>query len=175
MADQFQVDLRLVPQIKKKSNYTVWVIPRVRLGGVMVTSDHLHNTWKRVRTGTKSPEEGKFHPSTRSRATIPAPIREFLSTLDDRDTPGRVLYHGCGRDEPGLEALSREGRDEVVGYDPYHTDSSKSARPEGQFDEVFSIYTLNVVPPEVGIPLLGEMFDYLKPNGKAIIAVRDDL
>lgn len=174
MAEQFHVDLRLEPQIKT-AHYALWVLSRSRLASLLMTHLDLHASWKLASTTHRETKKGQFHPTTCGRRATPAPLRSFLESLDSRKVPGRVLYHGMGRDELGLEAMSRDGRDEVVGYDPFHPDPERRLLPLVQFDEVFSIYTLNVVPAIEGIAILGEIYDVLKPDGKAVIAVRRDL
>ena len=171
---QFYVDLQLEPLLKKR-NYALWVLPRIELAKLLMGSLRLHNSWRLIKTTKREVKEGQFHPAARRRHSAPAPVREFLAHLDSRETSGRILYHGIGRDEPGLEAMSRGGRDEVVGFDPYHPDLELRELPTGRFDEVFSIYTLNVVPAKQGIDILGEIFDVLEPAGKAVIAVRRDI
>jgi hypothetical protein len=140
-----------------------------------MNSLNLYRAWSLAKTTSREPKKGHFHPTAISRKRAPVPVRAFLESLDSRTAPGRVLYHGIGRDEPGLEAMGRDGRDVVVGYDPYHPEPGRQAAPSGEFDEVFSIYTLNVVPALEGISVLGEIYDVLLPRGKAVIAVRKDL
>lgn len=174
MAEQFRVDLRVQPSVNKPS-YALWVLSRVRLASVLMNSLNLYGAWHLAKTTSREPKKGQFHPTAMARKRAPVPVRAFLESLDSRKAPGRVLYHGIGRDEPGLEAMGRDGRDVVVGYDPYHPEPERQIVPSGRFDEVFSIYTLNVVSPSKGIDILGEIYDVLLPGGKAIIAVRKDL
>lgn len=174
MAEQFHVDLRLKPQLTKR-HYALWVLSRSQLASLLMGSTELHDSWKLAATTHRETRKGQFHPTACGRRASPAPLRAFLEALDFRKTPGRILYHGMGRDVLGLKAMSRGGRDEVVGYDPFHPEPERRLIPLVEFDEVFSIYTLNVVPAIEGIAILGEIYDVLKPDGKAIVAVRRDL
>lgn len=174
MAEQYHVDLKLTPQLTKR-HYALWVLSRSQLASLLMGSIGLHGSWKLAATTHRETKEGQFHPTACGRRFAPTPLRDFLEALDTRKKPGRVLYHGMGRDVLGLEAMSRGGRDEVVGYDPFHPEPERRLFPLVKFDEVFSIYTLNVVPAVEGISVLGEIYDVLKSNGKAIIAVRRDL
>jgi hypothetical protein len=63
----------------------------------------------------------------------------------------------------------------VQTYDPYHPVPEYRKPLTRKFDEVFSIYVLNVVPREQGLQILDEIHSLLKPTGTAIIAVRRDL
>lgn len=172
MAEQYHVELDAEP-IYENGRYALWVIPRDQLES-MLTKGHF-KTWSlRLRT-ERDPKEESYHPTARPRQTVPAPMKKFFESADTRAEAGRVLYHGCGRDFHGLAALSRSGRDAVEGYDPHHPDSEFRKFPKGKFDEVFSIYTLNVVPVGMGTNILCEMANALKKNGRAVIAVRRDL
>jgi len=174
VSDQYRVHLGVTPAIKKP-NYYLWVLSRDTVASLLINNVSLRGGWKLATSNTREASIGRFHPTARARTATPAPIREFLRVVDDRKCRGRVLYHGVGRDDAGTYAMSREGRDEVHAYDPYHPIPTYCVMPGWSYDEVFSIYTLNVVTPKVGIDILGEIYDSLKPSGKAVIAVRRDL
>tara|TARA_R100000656_G_scaffold104176_3_gene76371 strand:+ start:27018 stop:27509 length:492 start_codon:yes stop_codon:yes gene_type:complete len=128
--------------------------------------------WRMVSTSFRETDvvETNYHPTARARKEAPAPLRHYIKAT--QEVPSRSLYYGCGRDLPGLEALSRGGQTEVVGYDPYHPDEKFRSEPQGAFDEIVCVYTLNVVPQDVGEEILDHMASMLKPGGKALVSVR---
>ena len=173
MADQFYVELSVDP-VAETARYALWVLTREQLHKMLSTSHY--KKWSLAASSKRDPQRESFHPTARARTAIPAPVSRFLgSPNDERTEPGRVLYHGCGRDVYGMAAMTRSGRDEVEGYDPYHPDAELRSLPKGKFDEVFSIYTLNVVPVGTGTEILCELVNSLKKGGRAVIAVRRDL
>ena len=171
MADQYLVDLAAEP-VAKSSTFALWVLTHDQIHDLLASSGY---SWTKAASSKREVKEGTFHPTARARTAIPVPIRRFLEKFDGREEQGRVLYHGCGKDGHGLGALTRNGRDDVVGYDPYHPDVEFRKPPRGKFDEVFSIYTLNVVERGVGVGILAEIASLLKKGGRAVIAVRRDL
>jgi len=104
------------------------------------------------------------------------PLRQHLQRHPKAPPNGRcrVLYHGMGQDYPGLRAISRGGSCAVTGYDPGQPDRRFRKKPRGKFNEIYSIYTLNVVPERTARNIVQQIFDLLKPKGKAVIAVRRD-
>lgn len=116
-----------------------------------------------------------YHPTAIKRPTTPAPIRTYVDNVPDDTKNKNILYHGVGQDEMGRSAISRGGKHNVIGYDPYHANPEMRVLPNNLFDEIHSHYTLNVVPKEIGRNILQEIHDRLKPEGKAIISVRRDL
>jgi hypothetical protein len=86
----------------------------------------------------------------------------------------RRLYHGIGKDQKGLVAMGRGGC-EAVGYDKYSPRSEDRRAPTGQFSEVFSIFTLNVIPESEAKQVVQELHDKLRDGGRAVIATRKDI
>lgn len=173
---QYYVDLPFKP-IVENGQYIVWKLSKQQLRTVL--HDRAVYSWKRLRVGAPA-EQKKFHPTAITRLAPPRPMTRVLGMLPEYTKRYRVLYHGMGRDTHGLEALSREGRYKVVGYDPYHPEKKVRAFPRGQFREVWSIYTLNTVSLHAGLKILEEIHSLLIDSPTyntdvfAIIAVRRD-
>lgn len=162
-AGQFQVHLGLTPSKESTGKYAQWHLTKEQLG-------HVLKNWGSVqwehRSGSRQSSEGKFHSTAITRNKLSTPIAGYLSKHKPN---GRVLYHGCGRDDIGAKALGAER------HDPYHPDKAVQAMPKGKFDEVHSHYTLNVVDKNVGHKILSHIHSLMSDNGKAVISVRRDL
>lgn len=177
---QYRVDL-LAPPLFENSSYVIWQLSKE---GLLTTIQRLQvvpvsRTWKQLRKG-RAPSHSNYHPTAVARTATPVPIARALLQLGRYSKRHRVLYHGVGRDTFGAEALTRQGRYKVVRYDPFHPDPKVRSFPRGRYREVWSIYTLNVLPFERGIKLLQEIHDFIdelehKPETAfAMIAVRRD-
>jgi 2-polyprenyl-3-methyl-5-hydroxy-6-metoxy-1,4-benzoquinol methylase len=77
---------------------------------------------------------------------------------------GDVLDYGCGR---GIDADALHADK----YDPYWFPN----KPSKKYDVVYSIYVLNVLKPEHVQQVIEDIKSYLKPGGKAYLAVRRDI
>lgn len=172
MSEQYYVTLSEKPAVNTAS-FATWVLNKTQLQGVL--QNEASQTWTLSTVSTRTTKTNAFHPTAMARREVPKPIQQYLRKLDKRTNPGKVLYHGCGRDTHGIAAMSRGGRDVVVPYDPHHPDSAVRVLPNDKFDEVFSIYTLNVVNREVGMTILSQIEQRLMDTGVAVIAVRRDL
>lgn len=167
LRDQYCVRLSPRPDAKR-SGYVLWRLSRRELGSLL--RRWKPDTWRKVSTGRK-PVKGKFHPTARRRAKPPNPMQ---AALRDVDTCKRALYHGVGRDAPGLALLAKRCK-KVVAYDPYHPDAKTTRAPRGTFDEVVSVYSLNVLAPAEGKKALRQIHRLLRPKGHVTIAVRSDV
>lgn len=83
---------------------------------------------------------------------------------------GRILDYGCGRGTD-IKYLKNLGYN-AVGYDPNYF-PNKSILTSNTYDTVLCFYVLNVVFPQTREEILKDIRRVLKPNGIAIIAVRD--
>lgn len=83
---------------------------------------------------------------------------------------GKILDYGCGVGAD-VEHLKSLGYD-AVGYDPCYFPRMDVLKDE-TYDTVLCFYVLNVVFPDTREKILQDIYRVLKPNGKAIIAVRD--
>jgi len=113
--------------------------------------------------------------TARARKAPAAPIREALKSNPAPEGQCKVLYHGVGKDRPGAEAIGRGGQCQVSSYDKYSPETELQKKPTGQHNEVYSIYTLNVVPETEAKEIVQELHDRLKPGGKAIVSTRRDV
>jgi len=165
--DQYCVRLGPRPD-RAQRGYVVWRLSRRELGRLL--RNWKATSWRQVSTG-RSPSEGRFHPTARRRLRSPNPLR---AAVKDIERCNRALYHGVGRDQPGLALLERACK-RVVAYDPYHPDALVRRKPRGKFDEIVSVYSLNVMSPTEGKRALREIFAKLRPRGHATIAVRSDV
>lgn len=130
--------------------------------------------WKKLKDIDKPLDREKFHPTARYRKILSKPIKHYVETSSQNGTK-RILYHGIGKDEIGLRALSNNGSNAVYGYDPFHPNKKYRSLPNGKFDEIHSHYTLNVVDKDEGKDIIGEICGKLLSGGAAIISVRRDL
>lgn len=82
---------------------------------------------------------------------------------------GKILDFGCGL---GTDAdfLKTEQYD-VVKYDPFYYPEV----PTEKFDTILCFYVLNVLLPEEQEKAMIQLASWLKPDGKAFIAVRRDI
>lgn len=160
------------PPVKKDSTHATWVFSRDELGRIL-------RAWNRdTSVGIYSVGEADpFVTAIERPENAPAvPIREHLRKNPAPPPNGRcrVLYHGMGRDYPGLRAIGREGACAATGYDPGQPDRRFRRKPRGRFNEIYSVYTLNVVPERTAKSIIQQIFDLLKPRGRAVISVRRD-
>jgi hypothetical protein len=154
---------------RRKSSYALWRLSKPELKAVIRNWDKVR--WIRKIESPREPRPGRFHPTAIARKKAPVPLREGVKHFAACEN---ALYHGVGRDQPGLELLKRRCEC-AVAYDPYHPDQAVTHKPAGQFDEVVSMYTLNVVGRPEGKEILREIHSKLKPGGHATIAVRRDI
>lgn len=103
------------------------------------------------------------------------PIREHLKKGPRPPSKCRVLYHGMGKDKPGLAALRRSGACEAAGYDKYSPNDDERVLPGGKFSEVVSNFTLNVVNEAEAKQVVRELHDKLRADGRAVITTRRDV
>lgn len=162
-----QYDVRLGAEEKKRGRYALWRLSKRQLGALLRTGKL---RWRRVRGDTREAKLGQFHPTAVARQKPPTPLREAVESFGACD---RALYHGVGRDVPGARLLQAQCG-EVAVYDPYHPNPKVTQRPRGTYDEIVSVYTLNVVDQKEGKRVLKEIHRALKPGGHATIAVRRD-
>jgi hypothetical protein len=165
---QFCVRLAGKPTLSK-GGFRLYKMSKKELGAAMRQLDSA--SWQKVfeKTTSKQGKLGDYHPTAISRRTAPAPLK----AAPPRRSCRRALYHGVGRDDAGMKTLKRRC-DTVVAHDPHHPDASVRAKPRGKFDEVYSIYTLNVVDKAEGKKVLKGIYDALDDDGEATIAVRKD-
>lgn len=177
---QYRVDLMTEPFIENVQ-YVVWKLSKEELSLVITRLEVVGSskTWEQLRKG-RIVKRKEFHPTAVARTSTPAPIARALLRLPAYSKRHRILYHGVGRDSFGAEALTRNGRYKVIIYDPFHPDPKVRAWPRGRYREVWSVYTLNVVPFDQGLRILGELHTFIdnlehKPETAfAMIAVRRD-
>ena len=162
-AGQYQVHLGVPPSKESTGKYAQWHLNKEQLGHVLKNWDKVQ--WEH-RSGSRPSSEGKFHSTAITRNKLSTPIAGYL---DRHEPQGRVLYHGCGRDDVGAKALGAER------HDPYHPDPAVQAMPKGKFNEIHSHYTLNVVDKDVGHKILSHIHGLMADDGKAVISVRRDL
>jgi hypothetical protein len=119
--------------------------------------------------------QGEANPyaTARHRKTPAKPITDSLKGAPKPKSGCRILYHGMGKDTPGLKRLQK--RCTTVGYDKYAPDAALKKKPSGQFDEVYSVFTLNTIPKAEAKQVVRELHDRLKPGGRAVIATRSDV
>lgn len=162
--DQFCV--RLPAEAVSTSGHATYRLTKAELGKVLRAWGKAG--WKAVRKDRAPSTSSAFHPTAAPRKRMAVPLRKALPKKC-----GRALYHGVGRDAPGAAALRRRCR-RVVEYDPFHPDPKVRRKPKGRFDEIFSVYVLNVVPKTQGRHVLREIHRLLAPGGHATISVRRD-
>jgi len=150
------------------SSFALWDLSRSELGALLKA--HGTVSFERASRGaTESRGRRRFHSTAVSRKSVPRPLRGARLGRCER-----ALYHGVGRDAPGLAALRRRCR-AVAAFDPYHPDPAVRRRPRGKFDRVLSIYTLNVLNSSEGRRALADIHSLLRKDGRALIAVRRDV
>jgi len=154
---------------RRRSSYALWRLSKPELKAVIRNWDKVG--WIRKIETPREPRPGHYHPTAIARKKPPVPLREGVRHFG---ACKRGLYHGVGRDQPGVE-LMKEYCGQVVTYDPYHPTPAVTQKPAGKYDEVVSVYTLNVVEQPEGKEILREIYDALKPDGHATIAVRRDI
>jgi hypothetical protein len=112
------------------------------------------------------------------RPKIPArPIVDFLAEKKNKSEPHKdILYHGAGKDYPGIKALAENGKHSVDAYEPYPEAGHEHMKtlPNKKYDEIHSHFTLNVVDHTIGKSIMQEIHDRLKPDGVAHVSVRRD-
>ena len=185
MTTQWYVNLAQTPLVDNKK-FAIYEMDKAELFTCAGHTDISIREWRPVVNKTKrkslTTKKG-FHNTAIARKTVPAPIQWFVNRYNPRKTHWDILYHGCGKDDIGTEALvdygfiedHRKSSTTVCRYDPYHPDPEVRKFPTETFDEIFSIYVLNVVPQNEGRKILREIYSLLKPKGTAIIAVRRDI
>lgn len=145
------------------NTYQMWAFTKLQLLHILSNSKVLV-TWERRSDSRPAKSREAYHPTARARSEPAAPLLRYLKEFSTRKK-GRVLYHGVGRDDAGAELLG------AVRYDPYHPDPKVRRFPRGQFAEVHSHYTLNVLSKREGLSVLQEIYDLLTPQGVAVISV----
>jgi hypothetical protein len=142
-----------------------WVFSKPELAHVLKNWRN-EVAWGQYSTGPSSPFKTAI-----VRKKPAAPLR---SELRGSASACRRLYHGVGKDQKGVVAMGRGGC-EVVAYDKYSPKSEHRQQPTGKFSEVFSIFTLNVVPEAEAKKVVQELHDKLREGGRAVIATRRDI
>ena len=142
-----------------------WVFSKSKLANVL-KNWRREVAWGQFSTGPSSPFKTAI-----VRKKPAAPLR---SQLGSKESACRRLYHGVGKDQQGVVAMGRGGC-EVVAYDKYSPKSEHRKEPTGKFSEVFSIFTLNVVPEAEAKQVVQELHDKLRDGGRAVIATRRDI
>ncbi len=158
LGDQFCVRLGDRPPDRENSSWALWILDRGEVRRLARRSQH--------RRTKKGPKGFRTAIARKRRA---APLREITVRGCNRG-----LYHGMGKDEPGLSWLGKICR-AAVGYDPHSPSAKRRKRPSGDFDLVVSAYTLNVVSSAEGRRVMAELARRMSPRGRAVIAVRRDL
>jgi hypothetical protein len=164
--NQACVNFRKKPARIGNSSAT-WVFTKPELADIL---KHWNRevAWGQYSTGPESPFRTAI---VRNKAA--APVREELKH-DKPQKACRRLYHGVGKDQQGLKSMGRGGC-EAVGYDKYSPNEADQKKPQGQFSEVFSIFTLNVIPESEAKEVVQELHDKLRADGRAVIATRRDI
>jgi len=108
------------------------------------------------------PTEDKSHLTAISRKSLSSPAKWLL---DNNLLVGRLLDYGCGK---GTDASILKANT----YDPYYFQFNLTG---WEFDTIYCIYVLNVLPA-VKIPfVLDEIKQRLASNGIAYLVVRRDI
>lgn len=166
---QYKVLFGIAPDLHQ-NGFVLWVLTKQSLG-IILRYWPAFVTWQPVVPQTfASCRRCIYHPTAITRRSPPAPIRAFLTAAEAAKPHRRVLYHGVGRDDVGARALTLRG--DVRLYDPYHPSPLVRKAPEGQFDEIHSVYVLCVVDIETGRHILSTIFHWLSPTGIAVVSVR---
>jgi hypothetical protein len=164
--NQACVNFRKQP-VRQDAMRATWVFSKPELRNLLANWDH-EVSWGQFSTGPESPYK------TAIARTAPAvPVRDELAQ-GQRPASCRRLYHGVGKDQKGLQLMGRGGC-EAVGYDKYSPRAEDRKQPQGKFSEVFSIFTLNVVPEAEAKLVVQELHDKLREDGRAVIATRRDI
>jgi hypothetical protein len=153
--------------VRANSTSATWVFGKSELRNILDNWNR-EVSWGQFSTGPESPYRTAI-----VRKTAAAPVREQLKS-NGNGAGCRRLYHGVGKDQKGAEAMGRRGC-EVVTYDKYSPRPEDRRPPTGKFSEVFSIFTLNVVPESEARQVVQDIHDRLRPDGRAIIATRRDV
>lgn len=169
---------------EKRGKYALYRFSKAALDKTLSTWPQCTKWERRSQLKPTILEPRRYHPTAIGRYAPPRPMLDSF-TLDNHGDPSNtILYHGCGRDDEGFLALARKAtysertnkrsRPYAKAYDPYCPWTDLRQKPTGQFDEIHSHYTLNVVDQATGLAILGEIHQLLKPEGRAIISVRRD-
>ena len=103
--------------------------------------------------------ENKSHLTATSRYALSVPVR-YLQILGH--LKGKMLDYGCGR---GFDCDTLE----CDSYDPYY----RPEKPNDQYDTIFCVYVLNVIPEESERQeVLDKVQSLLLKDGEAYFAVR---
>ena len=164
---QYKVTLPFDPRINFVGSYDLWVLNPQE---VLHASEALTSVQVR---GGRVARHGTYHPTAIARKKAALPLRNYVN-IHFWTRNVTCLYHGVGRDLAGAKFLESRGR-QVCLYDPHHPDPAVRVPPSGVYDEIFSIYTLNVIPAPEARRVLKEILGCMKEDSVAVIAVRRDL
>jgi len=154
LGDQYCVSIPARPA-RETRGYALWKLSRSELGRLLARL-----TARKVRLGPKG-----FRTAIARRPACTRAHEGGLGALGG--------LHGAGRDVPGARRLRKRCRT-VALYDPHHPDPRMRKRPREKYDEILSVYTLNVLSTAEGRRVLREIHSLLKPGGRAVLAVRRD-
>ena len=126
-----------------------------------------------------APDANKAHPSVRQRQDAPVPIKDHVKGQPQKVND--ILYHGAGVDMAGYQMLHDVGK-QVDAHDPFQAYGDPKdpwkrdirPLPNKKYDQIHSVFTLNVVTKPQGKQILQDMHDRMNDDGKAIISVRRD-
>lgn len=178
MTTQWYVDLSPVKfPLFRNRNYALWKLSPDGISEMLANIKGL--TWTKANDTKMAYKTSKgYHSTAIRRFTPPAPLQKYLDTYNPLlRVGGYMLYHGVGKDDVGWRAISSWSPFSLVtAFDPYHPNTEIQKKPNtNTFDEIFSIYVLNVVDKKAGYQIFEDLLTWLKPHGHAIIAVRKDL
>lgn len=162
------------------SNFAVYRLTKHDLERLRVSiGDPAKVIWKEVISPPNRITKRGYHSTAIERRDIPLPLKRYLSTYNPllKRAGGYIMYHGIGKDRHGLHALEHwAGPGAFVrAYDPHHPDLTVRCKPEYPFDEIFSIYVLNIMDRHNGYEVIIDFINWLTDIGHVIIAVRRDL
>jgi len=183
------------PKLSRGGSWAAWKLDKKQIAHILKNWDS-EAQWDYSMEGKKTRAEGR-HSSALPRTKTNAPVQHMISK-GELPSDQSILYHGVGQDWPTARALSgndpakhnvdyrsinninqvadlvRGGKNKVEMYDKFSDYPELTKLPEGQYDQVHSHYTLNVVDKDIGKQVLKEIHSKLKDNGKAIITARRD-